>query len=304
MGNQQERPKILIVDDNPSSIMVLGEELKKDYNVYIATNGETAIKKAISTSPDLILLDIVMPGMDGYAVCKQLKENDITRNIPIIFVTAKDTDEDEEKGLNIGAVDYITKPFSIPIVKARVKTHIELKKKTDILENLSLRNGLTGIFNRRQFENVLSNEWKRAIRKGSTLSLIFIDIDHFKAFNDNYGHIAGDDCLKAVAGTLTATLRRSTDFVARYGGEEFAVILPETDIDNAIAVAEMLRKAILGLKIEHKFSKVEPYLTVSVGIGTTSPTRDSEYKIIIEAADNALYEAKNSGRNRVCYRKF
>ncbi|MCX7966849.1 MAG: PleD family two-component system response regulator [Syntrophorhabdaceae bacterium] len=304
MEEQHERQKILIVDDKPSNIMVLGEELKRDYDIYIATNGEMAIKKAISNPPDLILLDIVMPGMDGYDVCKQLKENEITKNIPIIFITAKNTDEDEAKGLSIGAVDYITKPFSIPIVKARVKTHLELKRKTDILESLSFRDGLTGIFNRRQLENVLSNEWKRAARKGEPISLLFIDIDYFKAYNDYYGHVAGDECLKMVAKALTTSLRRSTDFVARYGGEEFAVILPETDIDNSLIIAEKFRNTIIELKIEHKFSKVEPYLTISIGVATTYPTRDSEYKLLIEVADNVLYEAKNSGRNRICYRTF
>lgn len=293
------KQKVLIVDDSPTSLKVLGELLKADYAVYVATSGKAALEKAVADPPDLILLDIIMSDLDGYEVCRRLKAEESTKDIPVIFITAKSEEDDEVRGLALGAVDYITKPFRLPIVKARVQTHLELKRKTDILESISSKDGLTGIFNRRQFDTVFTVEWKRALRNKRPLAVIMIDIDCFKLYNDNYGHQAGDECLKAVARTLSDTLQRASDFVARYGGEEFVVILPETDPDTAFFIGKKLRSSVAALKIEHSFSTVAPYVTVSVGVASAVPALDMDSQTLLELADNALYEAKQSGRNRV-----
>ncbi len=292
--------KILIVDDVPTNINMLIEVLNNpNYEILAATNGNAALEVAESEIPDLILLDVVMPKMDGYAACKKIKENVTTKKIPIIFLTARASVEDETRGLELGAVDYITKPFSPPIVNARIRNHLELKKQRDILENLSAIDGLTGIPNRRRFDEYLEHEWHRCIRSASPLSLIMMDIDYFKRFNDNYGHLAGDDCLKQVAFVLKKSLERKTDFVARYGGEEFACILPMTDIKGAILMANRLRENIISLAIPHTYSTVADCLTISQGAATITPSQDSRFTTLINAADKALYEAKACGRNRV-----
>lgn len=291
---------ILIVEDSTENITILGELLRMDYKIRVATNGMKALLIADSDNPpDLILLDVMMPEMDGYEVCKRLKENPRTHNIPVIFITAKSGDEDQVIGFEKGAVDYITKPFSPVVIKARVRTHMELKKYRDILEDLSYRDGLTGIANRRRFDEYYDTVWNLSLRISSPLSLIMIDIDHFKLFNDHYGHQAGDDCLIQVAGTLAALVRRKNDMVARYGGEEFVCILPNTDIDDANSIAEKFRTGILSLAIPHS-SSMTGYVTISQGVASVVPSRDLVAKALIAAADEALYQAKNSGRNNAC----
>ena len=303
-GMDVKKQKIMIVDDTPSNISVLGEVLKDEYEIFISTNGQSALEKVAANPPDLILLDITMPGMDGYEVCRRLKQNQDTRKIPVIFISGKNAEEDEIKGFSVGAVDYITKPFRIPIVKARIKTHMELKRKTDLLESISSRDGLTGIFNRRKFDTVLAAEWNRALRSGQPIAVMLLDIDFFKLYNDNYGHLSGDECLKAVAQTLSAALQRATDFAARYGGEEFVIVLSDTEPEKALLVAEKIRQAIADLRIEHLYSTAAPHITVSLGVASTVPIRNMDYNILLEIADNALYEAKQSGRNTVKQRLY
>jgi len=299
-----QRQKILIVDDTPANITAIGEELKADYKVIIATTGEAALEKAIADPPDLILLDIMMPGMDGNEVCRRLKAGQETRSIPVIFITAKNAEEEEARGLEIGAVDYITKPFRLSIVRARVKTHLELKRKNDILESLSSRDGLTGIYNRRQFDSVFAAEWKRALRFGRYLSVLLLDIDRFKLYNDHYGHLKGDDCLKRLANALSGTVR-PTDFIARYGGEEFVVVLPETGAEGAMQVAERMKGTVADLRMEHAHATAAPYITVSVGAATTVPTTGKDNpRLLLEVADNAMYAAKNAGGNQSRHRQF
>jgi len=203
--------KVLLVDDIQANINILYKTLKNEYDIESERDGESALKHIESFPPDLILLDILMPGIDGYEVCKRLKANKRAKNVPVIFITSKSEEEDESKGLELGAVDYITKPFSKPIVRARVKNHLIMKKQRDLLENLSNRDGLTGIPNRRSFDMQLKTEWQRAVRSAVPLSLILMDLDFFKKFNDTYGHAAGDDCLKRVAQTLSNSLKRPID---------------------------------------------------------------------------------------------
>jgi len=291
--------KIMIVDDSKFNLTILSEALKGDYEVITASTGKEALEKAAYYTPDLILLDVLMPDMDGHEVCKKIKHQLSTHKIPIIFITSKNKEEDEVKGLSLGAVDYITKPFRLPIVQARVRTHLELKYKTDLLENISSRDGLTGIYNRRRFDEALSTEWNRARRTNQPLSLIMLDLDFFKQYNDRYGHLYGDECLKAVAKTLSTTLKRAADFVARYGGEEFVALLPETPLEKAIFMAEKIRKKVESLHIEHEDSTLSPQVTVSIGVASTIPKQKADYNMLIEKADHALYDAKQSGRNQV-----
>src|SRR3990172_5856812 len=292
--------KILIVDDVPTNIKVLVQALKNpDYEIMAATNGQEALTIANSERPDLILLDIMMPEMDGYEVCAQLKKNKATEQIPVIFVTVKDEDADEARGLDLGAVDYITKPIRAPIVKARVRNHLELKRQRDLLEKLSSVDGLTGIPNRRRFDEFMDLEWRRTSRTKSPLSIIMMDIDYFKRFNDHYGHALGDDCLRQVAHTLSNFIKRTTDLVARYGGEEFICVLPLADLKDAVAIANRIRSNVLALEIPHACSSVSEFVTMSLGVATTIPTLDITQGNIIDAADKALYEAKAAGRNQV-----
>ncbi len=301
MTNTQQRPMILIVDDVPTNVQILAEALSSVYRIKVTSNGADALKITQREQPDLILLDVMMPIMDGFEVCRRLKTDAHTHKIPVIFVTAKDADSDEELGLNLGAVDYITKPFVIPIVKARIRNHIRLKKQADLLESLSLLDALTDIPNRRQFDEVLAAEWKRATRDATPLSLLMIDIDYFKQYNDYYGHGAGDVCLQTVAAELSKGVVRPGDLVARYGGEEFVVILPDTNQESALQIAERLRERIEKKGLPHVYPNAKSVVTISVGIA--SQDKIPEYflpKTLSDAADNALYMAKEGGRNRVC----
>lgn len=301
MINTQQHPMILIVDDVPTNVQILAEALSSIYRIKVANNGMDALKVAQRDQPDLILLDVMMPNMDGFEVCKRLKADAETSKIPIIFVTAKNANSDEELGLNLGAVDYITKPFVIPIAKARIRNHIRLKQQADLLESLSLLDALTGIPNRRRFDETLALELKRAMRDVAPLSLLMIDIDHFKQYNDYYGHGSGDVCLQTVAAELSKGVIRPSDLVARYGGEEFVVILPKTDLAAAFQIAERLRERIEKLSLPHAYSEAESIVTISIGVASQSPKpEDLLPQVLIDAADKALYMAKENGRNRVC----
>ncbi|PZN76786.1 MAG: diguanylate cyclase response regulator [Candidatus Methylumidiphilus alinenensis] len=297
----RNKPIILVVDDAPVNVKVLTAALRQDYIIKVAVNGLDALASAKSEPyPDLILLDVMMPEMDGYEVLRLLKENPATSRIPVIFVTAKASAIDEEAGLNLGAIDYITKPISIPVTRARVRNHVALKLQADLLEELSLIDPLTQIPNRRQMDENLENEWKKALRSGKPLSILMIDIDYFKGYNDHYGHGAGDECLCRVAEALSNGVSRSGDMVARYGGEEFAVILPETDLQSALLIAERLRQLVLGLNLPHAASRLEMRVTVSIGCATMdSATGITKAAELLQKADSMLYQAKKMGRNQV-----
>ncbi|CAO3353684.1 diguanylate cyclase [Azospirillum melinis] len=293
------RPKILVVDDIPSNVHVLSRILKDDYDIYFATDGEKALDLVQARMPDLVLLDIMMPGMDGFEVCRRIKADPAIHDIPVIFISAKSEVEDETRGLEVGAIDFITKPISPPIVKARVRNHLLLKRQTDLLRSLSFLDGLTGIANRRRFDDAMAREWRRCARSNLPLSLIILDVDHFKAYNDHYGHQAGDECLRMVAELLSDRARRPSDLVARYGGEEFVCLLPETDGPGAVRVAEGFRTGVAECRIPHAQSPVIPYVTISLGVATVIPSADGSPEQLAEMADQLLYRAKRTGRNRV-----
>ncbi len=298
----EQQQQVLIVDDNPLNIQVLAEGLSREYRIKIATRGEKALEIAeTAPRPDLILLDVMMPEMDGYTVCRKLKEEDRTKDIPVIFITAKDHLEDELYGLSLGAVDYITKPFQFPIVEARVRTHMNLKRKNDLLEKLALLDGLTEIPNRHSFETLLQKEWRRCMRSEKEFSCLMIDIDYFKPYNDHYGHGAGDDCLRQIAKALKDALRRPGDFVARYGGEEFAVLLPETNCEGAATTAGEIRAAVKRLGVKHEFSEAADTVSVSIGGVCIVPGEDRSPRSFIDMADQMLYKAKLAGRDRIMF---
>jgi len=299
---------ILIVDDLPQNLQVLGSILRKNkYQIAVATNGQQAIDVLENISPDLILLDVMMPGIDGHEVCRRLKEQERTRDISIIFLTAKSETADIVKGFDLGAVDYITKPFNATELLSRVKTHIELKKNRDvilnlideleeknkILEKLAVTDSLTRIFNHSHIIERLGNEIYAARRHQDPLSITMFDIDHFKSINDTYGHQVGDDVLVAVTNTIKDALRE-IDIIGRYGGEEFLVVMRKTDRKGCYIASERIRQSIQDLEWEHDNLQV----TISGGIGTIES--DSETAAaMIKRADECLYLAKKNGRNRI-----
>lgn len=297
-----EKQKVLIVDDSISNIQVLNEILAEDHEIFFATNGKQAIAMALEERPDLIILDVVMPLMDGYKVCEKLKSIQETKDIGIIFVTALNEVQDEAKGLEMGAIDYIVKPFSSHIVRARMHNHMELIKHRKMLSSLSMTDGLTGIANRRQFDQILHRELYRAIRNKESLTLILIDIDNFKKYNDHYGHVTGDECLKKVAMAIESCRVRMTDFVARYGGEEFAVVLPNTDREGAQYMANKILVAIFNLAVEHIINNNDfGVVTASSGVYCCVPDHQTTADSAIKEADEGLYKAKYLGRNQTVF---
>lgn len=296
----KKRQCVLIVDDSLMNTKLLETALSEDYDTLIANCGKDALTIANSKNPpDLILLDIMMPEMNGYEVCKKLHQEHKTKDIPVIFLTALSEADNVEYGLKLGAIDYITKPFSITIVKAKIKNHLALKYYQDILKINTDVDQLTQIPNRRRFDEMLSIETRKAKRMGSYLSVLMIDIDHFKLYNDAYGHLEGDECLRQVAFALKISLKRPGDLAARWGGEEFVCLLPDTDSQGAAKIGEKVRKAIMDLGIPHRSSPVEKVVTISVGVVTSNRLDNNGYDNLLKYADEALYRAKATGRNRI-----
>ncbi len=293
------RPKILIVDDQASNILVLREIFRESCDIIMATDGQQALMLSATQLPDLVLLDVVMEGTDGHEVCRQMKESPLTQHIPIIFVTANRDELDEVKGFELGAVDFITKPINPTIVRARVITHLTLKLQSDLLRRSAFTDGLTGVSNRRKFDEMLEQCWRQSDRNGTPLSLIMIDVDYFKLYNDRYGHQAGDHCLKSIAQSLSGLIRRPFDLLARYGGEEFVCILPHTDISGAVNVAETMKDAVDALEMEHLSSDIGQKVTISLGVASTVATPTGTADTFLREADNQLYIAKKSGRHQV-----
>lgn len=293
-----KKPTILVVDDMTTTLLLIHDLLKDTYEVKIAKSGAKALE--ILESPndiDLILLDIEMPDINGYDVCKRIKNNETIKNIPIIFITGRTSQEDEEYGLNLGAIDYITKPFNKAIVKLRIKNYLDLKIKNDMLEKLSMYDGLTNIRNRRFFDETFEKTFNEIKRDKKSLAVLMIDIDFFKPYNDNYGHGQGDETLRKVAKALEKTIKRASDFVARYGGEEFVILLKDINKDGVEAVANNLLNAVRELKITHEFSKIENYVTISIGASFYNSNSDVTKLELLLKADETLYSVKNSGRN-------
>lgn len=294
------RPRLLVVDDQPANVQVLYRLFAADHQVFMATSGEQALKVCAEREPDLVLLDVVMPGMDGYQVCALLRAEPATRNIPVIFVTGEQDEEAETRALDVGAVDFITKPVNPRVVKARVRTHLQLKGQSDLLREWVYLDGLTRIANRRYFEERAAAEWARAVRQGLPLAALMIDVDHFKAFNDTHGHQAGDEALQRVAAELKSVLKRPTDLLARYGGEEFVCLLPDTDLDGALRLADQMRMHLRDAAIAHAAPPGGPLLTVSIGACAKPADVVGSVTALLKEADAQLYVAKSRGRDQAC----
>jgi diguanylate cyclase (GGDEF)-like protein len=300
-GAEPVRGKILLVDDQVVNIKILHQLLQDDYDIYMARDGNQAIEMCKKVKPDLVLLDIEMPMLNGFDVCAHLKNDPDTQEVAIIFVSGHfDEDKDKEvRGFQLGAVDFIHKPINPVITKARIKNQIRLKLNTDLLRTIALIDGLTGVANRRQFEQVLPVSWSQCAREKQPLTVILLDIDFFKHFNDTYGHTEGDVCLRLVAQKIHDTVNRPYDLVARFGGEEFICILPNTDLIGGTYVAQQIVDSIVSLKIPHINSSISAFVTISAGVSSVVPEYDMSSTTLIEEADKQLYIAKDRGRNRV-----
>ncbi|EOS37456.1 diguanylate cyclase response regulator [Lachnospiraceae bacterium] len=292
--------KILIVDDSAIQAARLKSILEEDYDITIAQTAEEGLSYASSQDFSLILLDVVMPGMDGFMLLKRLQEEIITRSIPVILITSLSDIQNEQRGFTLGAVDYIAKPFHPVIVQARVTTHIKLYKYRKQVEHQSMTDQLTGIANRRRHDLYSVAKWKEAARLKIPFTICMFDIDRFKAYNDTFGHPAGDKVIISVANTLSNYLRRTTDFVARYGGEEFVAIIVGADARINYEYMKQIRKGIEDLHIPHAPSAGE-WVTVSIGGVTVLPVDSEQYPTYLNIADTMLYDAKRFGRNQVVW---
>ncbi len=318
---------ILVVDDKPENLLLLSVALtKKGYEVRKVVNGNLALLAAQAAPPDLILLDINMPEMNGYQVCRQLKASRQTKDIPIIFITASDETFDKVKAFNLGGSDYITKPFQIEEVRVRIENQLaicrlqqQLKAQNAKLEKEVLRrqsieaklleanrqlqiianlDGLTQVANRHRFDEYFEREWLRSQRERTELAIILCDVDYFKRYNDRFGHQAGDTCLQKVAQTISQVIKRPADLVARYGGEEFVIILPQTTATTALEVAEIIRQQIAELNLEHPTSTASDRVSLSLGVTSVQPSLQYTKEQLLATADQALYRSKQQGRNR------
>ena len=322
--------KILIVDDRPENLLVLENLIDEpDVELIKALSGDEALAHTLDHDFALVLLDVQMPQMDGYEVAELMRGNKSTRNIPIIFITAEQKEKAHIfKGYDSGAVDYLFKPLEPVVLRGKIEIFLELYRQKEELEAktheldkrlaelealqlqleqtneklmlLSTMDGLTGLFNRRSFDELFAEEWQRSLRNKQQLSVLLIDIDNFKSYNDTYGHTLGDDAIKAVAHTLATTAKRHVDKVARYGGEEFVVVLPDTDLTGAEQMAEKMRSSIYQLNIHHDKATNDNRITISIGVCSITPTAATTSLSIIKSADAKLYEAKAAGRN--CWR--
>lgn len=295
---ETRRARLLVVDDQPVNIRLVHEILTGEHDVFVATSGALAISFCQKSPPDLVLLDVRMPGMDGLAVCRHLKANSETAGIPVMFVTGSGGADEENACWLAGGADFVTKPVNPLTLRHRVRAHLQLKFYVDALHAMAFADGLTGVANRRLLDERLAGEWRRCGRNEMPLALLMIDVDFFKRYNDSYGHQAGDSCLRRVAGALHANLSRPHDLLGRYGGEEFACILPDTDGRGASAIAQRLEAAVRALDIEHRASDVGPQVTVSIGIAALIPDRNGNEQALVRLADQALYAAKQGGRGR------
>ena len=298
-GAEPVRGKILLVDDQVVNIKILHQLLQDDYDIYMARDGNQAIEMCKKVNPDLVLLDIEMPILNGFDVCAHLKNDPDTQEVAVIFVSGHFDEDKEVRGFQLGAVDFIHKPINPVITKARIKNQIRLKLNTDLLRTIALIDGLTGVANRRQFEQVLPVSWSQCAREKQPLTIILLDIDFFKHFNDTYGHTEGDVCLRLVAQKIHDTVNRPYDLVARFGGEEFICILPNTDLIGGTYVAQQIVDSIVSLKIPHINSPISAFVTISAGVSSVVPEYDMSSTTLIEEADKQLYIAKDRGRNRV-----
>lgn len=311
MDQSTKAPLILVVDDNPQNLQLIAGMLTDRFDLCFASSGFEALEVVQTLVPDLILLDINMPEMDGFQVCRRLRSSEKTMQVPVVFLTAQEETDYIVEGFRCGGSDYVVKPFQPEVLRARVRVQLalywarlEMKKMNEKLRRvnaelrlLSSMDGLLLIANRREFDATLEKEWQRAIREGHPISLLIVDVDLFKNYNDYYGHAQGDECLKTIARVLASCVKRPADLLARYGGEELAIILPQTEVTGAMVVAQAIHQSLYQTAIEHEASSVSSQVTVSIGLGCMVPHVGMQSDTLVQAADLALYTAKDKGRN-------
>ncbi|MCU0548010.1 MAG: PleD family two-component system response regulator [Leptolyngbya sp. Prado105] len=301
-------PLILVADDDKTMRLGVRQAMEQDgYQVIEANDGNSCLAVFERVRPDVVLLDAIMPAIDGFTCCRRIQEMSGARRTPVLMITGLEDQDSVDQAFSVGAVDYITKPIHWAVLRQRVKRLIQqvrlyqqLETANHELQRLAAIDGLTQVANRRRFDEYMQQEWQRMLREQLPLSLILCDIDCFKLFNDTYGHQAGDDCLRQVAQVIQNSAKRAIDLPARYGGEEFAVILPNTDQEGAILVAQDIQSGVKQLGISHAASKVCDTVTVSLGVSNTIPSVITSPELLINAADKALYQAKAEGRDRYC----
>ncbi|MCB6184207.1 diguanylate cyclase [Leeia sp. TBRC 13508] len=291
------KPKLLIADDVPANIIMLGELFQDTCQVYMALDGEKAFEIAMDVLPDLILLDINMPKMDGHQLIKKLKNTPATSDIPTIFLTGNNDIESEENAFDEGAVDFITKPIHAKVTKARVFTHLVNKLQSDLLRRATLLDGLTGLYNRLGLNKYLEVFYLDCFREKRPISVLMIDVDFFKRYNDHFGHLQGDECLKQVAQSLNLSVKRPRDIVSRFGGEEFCCVLSNCDLFAAELVASRMCEEIRQLALPHPDSEAAEVVTISIGVASTIPESRQDADKLVGKADEMLYLAKKAGRN-------
>lgn len=301
MLEEDAKFRILVVEDSLLNQHVIYTILHDKYILAKALTAKEAFDTIPKFKPHLILLDIILPDTDGFQVLEKLKNMEENRNIPVIIITGMDDDESEERGLMLGAVDYIRKPFKHGIVGARVHTQIQIIKHMQTIERLGMLDSLTDISNRRAFDIQLKCEWNHALKEKTVLSMIMMDIDDFKSYNDQFGHPQGDLILQSIAGILKAETKHSSNMVFRYGGEEFVIILPTAGMIGAVYLAERIRRCVEGTKIRGFFSDAITHVTISIGVAAMIPTEAGQTYSLVEQADQKLYQAKHDGRNCVRY---
>jgi diguanylate cyclase (GGDEF)-like protein len=313
---------LLIVDDDPSAILLLSRILEDEARIVFATSGEAALQQIRDHRPDLVLMDASMPGLDGLETCRRLRSDPCSAGVPVIIVTAHADIELETRALALGAVDFVHKPVHPPVVRARVRTHLALQRQSDALRRLAEVDTLTGLANRRAFDEALDKEWRRAMRHRHALSLLRVEVDHFKRYHDLHGHRAGDACLRQVAGLIGTAARRAGDLAARYGDDAFAVLLPHAARVEAGAFAQRLCAAFVAAALPHGDSPVAPHVTVSIGVACLVPACEIHERgtqschgcgelahcraapdRLVDLADQALHQAQHEGRARVACRE-
>lgn len=291
------RPRLIVVDDQPIHIRALCAIFKEQFDISIATSGRQALSLCAEVTPDLVLLDVVMPEMDGFEVCRQLQLMPSMARVPVIFLTAMQTEDDQVACFRAGAADFIAKPFNATIVRARVERMLAFKIQSDLLGRLAMTDGLTGLANRRRFDEYIEQSWSYCRRFELPISLLIIDVDFFKLYNDHYGHPQGDECLRSVASVMKDTVERPHDLIARYGGEEFACLLPGTDRAGANHLARQINQQVWELGQPHVANPKTDRVTVSIGVACCKPDSLGAFTEMLQAADKALYLAKSAGRN-------
>lgn len=306
--------KILIVEDSATLRHSMRQTISRAGHTPVeARNGEEALQLFDNQPVDMVIMDVEMPGLDGFETTRLIREslNKMDRWLPIIFVTGKSEEQDLRRGIDVGGDDYLTKPVSETILLAKIRAmeriitmRDELQRLNQNLIELSERDSLTKLYNRRTFDEHAENAWKQAVRNHEALAILIMDIDHFKLYNDGYGHIAGDDCIIKVANSIQQSLSRPGDLVARYGGEEFIALLTDTREDGAYHVAERIRQNIEALNIKHRASPTATHITLSIGGAVIKHTGGTHLRDQINAADKALYTSKQNGRNRVTVKVF